>query len=796
MLSVLATTPLTALQTPTTFAAGAIEEVIVVARKREESLQETPVAVTALTADGLKEARIQNIGDLTQQVPGLTRQEGQKFAGFAIRGVGSRTSIVTTEPGVGVYVDDIFIPRNDVQLVDIIDPETVQVLRGPQGTLFGKNTVGGALLITTRKPDLETVAGSVSAEIGSQGRQKYEAGISGPLVNDVLAGSIFVSTESQDGYREDADTGRDYGNIDRQGVLGQLRAQTGEFFTADIMGFYGEVDENAAPVNCLQANPESVAQGLTAPNAPDTFAANCDRSQALIDDEKVIMDRKPLRYTVDTAMGGLTLAWDTENLTIKSITGYLLQDNIETSADVDGASVYTVRNESIPKNQLDANGIDAFDQTRTFVSQEFQITGDLFDDNLAYTVGVFASKEDIDGEAGGIALGEGGWVGQPLPDGSIFTLTPTIGLREAYNRSLSNESAAIFGQVIYDINDTWQATLGARYTWEEKEISQSNYVSTADNLGLITLDAFNELDSFIQPLAPNPENPFQDAQQDWTVFSPAATISANLAPGTLTDKLDSGLLYLSLSEGFKAGGFSPYGEVFEAFEPEIVLTTEIGYKLDFLDGSVRVNGALYHSSYDDIQIDVTRTPPTDNPDEPSIPINLITNAGKATIYGGELELSVAPTENLFLGLNASYTKAEYDEFIDEDGAGNPVDRSAEDFAFIPETTLSAVASYNLITDLGVFVPRLSALYMDSIFIGLDPLSSQAPQAYVDDYVLMNLRVAWFNPASDGLEVAAFVNNLADEEYFGSGTASVDGIGSVAIIPGRQRTYGIEVNYNF
>ena len=154
--------------------AQVLEEVVVVARKRVENLQDTPVAVTAFGADSMREAQINNLADLSRQVPGLSNTDGAKFSGLTIRGVGARVAQAKVDPGVGVYVDGLFIPRGDTQLVDVVDMESIQVLRGPQGTLFGKNTAGGAILMSSQKPGDE-FEGHVDVKLGDYSQQDLSA---------------------------------------------------------------------------------------------------------------------------------------------------------------------------------------------------------------------------------------------------------------------------------------------------------------------------------------------------------------------------------------------------------------------------------------------------------------------------------------------------------------------------------------------------------------------------------------------------------------------------------------------
>ncbi len=774
--------------------AGALEEVIVVARKREESLQETPIAVTALGAEDLRAAQITSVGDMTRQAPGLTRREGRKAAEFAIRGVGTRSADAAAEPGVGVYVDSIYIPRNDAQLVDVINMESIQVLRGPQGTLFGKNTIGGAILLTTKKPDLQLVEGFAEVRVGDLDRLDLRGGISGPIIEDSLAGAIILDYTKADGYRDDPFTGEDYGDRDRQSAMGQLRYQ-GEALTADLMLFYGEVQENTAPTNCLWAQATAL-QGFVTPGQVSPYREVCDRSWDLVDDEEVSLDRSPLEYEITNTMAGLTLAWEFESFTLKSITGYLYQDDLSNSFDIDATDAYPLSNVWEPRRQLQANGISAWDQERTFLSQEFQIVGDAYDSFLEYTVGAFYSNEQIDDDAGGQMLGPGGFIGTLLPNDQVSVFPPAaVGFRQAFVREFDNTSAAIFGQAILNLSDYWQLTLGARYNYDEKETEQLNYASATPSPGVISVAEFNALENFVHEVVPDPVNPNPKGDDDWTEFNPAITLTMFTPESWQGDVFDGGMLYASWSEGFKAGGFAPFGEEFLPFDPEEVQTWELGYKLNLLSNRARLNGAFYYSNYDDMQIVVTRTIPNEDPDLPPTTLNGIANAGEATIWGAELELSLLPFEGMFIGFNASYTDTEYDEFLDQDGAGNVIDRSDEPFAFIPEQTYTLIMQYDWMTSVGLFTPRVQGAYMDEVFFGLDPVSATFDEATLDDYTLWNFRLAW-SEAVEGLELAAFVNNFTDEEYFGTGIGSAGGVGAFALLPGKQRTYGVEALYRW
>ncbi|NND67143.1 MAG: TonB-dependent receptor [Halioglobus sp.] len=765
-----------------------LEEVVVTARRREESLQETPVAVSAFGQDEMRAAQISGVGDLVAHVPGLTRREGRKEADLAIRGVGTRVVGAASDPGVGVYVDNIFIPRSDSQLVDAINLQSMQVLRGPQGTLFGKNTAGGALLLTTRKPGQE-YEGFATGNFGDLDRTKIRIGHSGPLT-DALSAGLVLDYAKEDGFREDAETGREYGDTNRKSVLAQFN-YAGDTFTGDLMLFWGERKENIAPNNCILGSTAGALQQFTAPGDARDFREVCQLSQDLIDDEEVIMDRSRQPWEMTNYLAGMTLSWDIGEVTVKSITGFLYQDDIKQSGEVDSTPVFVINNRSEANRQLEANGISSDEEQRTFYSQEFQLVGDAFDDFMSYTVGVFASKEEIESNPSGGLISPGGFTGTVQPGGMVNVLPPAVvGFRGLEVADYDNESLAVFGQGIFNLSDYWQFTLGARFTEEKKEASQLNYSTATTSPGLITRAEFDALEFAVQDIILNPAAPMVEGDDEWTVFTPAATITM-FAPQSWTEGcLNSGMFYLSYSEGFKAGGFESLGDSLLAFDPEEIMSYEFGAKMDLFDQTLRINTSIYYSEYDDIQLRVTRSL------DEFTTVDGIINAGEATMTGAEIEVNFVPTDNLMLSLTGSWIDAEYDEFIDEDADGNPVDRSDEEFAYIPETTWTVMAQYIFDLEVGELAPRVSAYYKDEVFIGLDAAASEEDVAFLEDYWVWNARLAFRPMAVENLEVAAYVNNMFDEEYVGTGIISTGGIGAASYFPGRQRSYGVELNYSW
>ena len=782
--------------------AAALEEVIVTARKRTESLQNTPVAVSSFSADTLRTEGIANLSELVKYVPGVSNRDLSKFSGLAIRGVGSRIPDPRTDPGVGVYVDNIFIPRSDTQLLEVIDVESIQVLRGPQGTLFGKNTAGGAVLMTTVKPQ-EEFSGFVNVKLGDYDRNDFRARVSGPLGNGKLLGSILAQSRSEDGYMEDAVTGTDFGNIDRNAVVGQLRWLPAENLTVDMLAFWSEQDENTHPVACRVVYTGAQIGGIRAPGHSQPIADLCEASAALEDQDKVTLDSNHATWENNNTMLGLTVNWDvSQDLTLRSITGYLQQDDINQSFDSEGTSAFAFANKNALRAHFDNSGVNLPAQEREFISQEFNLLGSALDGRLRYTAGVFGSIEEIDHVLEGTSLTPSGYIGVPIAPPIRFVPNPSMaGFNAVRVSDFKNESLAGFTQLIYDLTDDVQLTVGGRYTWEKKTIDVTRYASSIGPLGVVPTAVFDALEGAFQSVIVNP-NPALANYADkntWTDFTGMASISWTLPESMLEGSaLDSAMIYLSYAEGFKAGGFSVFFNQSTPFDPENLASYEFGFKLDMLDKRMRLNGSLFTSSYDDMQLFVTRLNTTAGEIVPTVGFG-ISNAAKAEVTGVELEWSVLPFDGMYIALSGGYIDAGFDEFDDPSVVNGVVvinDRSDDDFTFIPKLTYSLLAQYTWQTDIGAITPSISGFYKDDVYLGLDHVASSFDGSYVDSFTLWNARLA-FQPASmENLNVAAWVNNLADNNYYASGLGEIGTQGVVGLTVGKPRTYGVEIYYSW
>ncbi|NQX89268.1 MAG: TonB-dependent receptor [Halioglobus sp.] len=812
-----------------------LEEVIVTARKREEMLQETPVAISAFNNEELRLRGIANTRDLQQSVPGLSfSEQGNKAPSIFIRGVGQKESNAALDPGVGVYINGIYIPRTDSQLLDVMDTESIQVLRGPQGTLFGKNNTGGALIVTTMAPHTEDYEGEISTRIGNHGRADAKASANIPLIEDKLAARIGLNRTKRDGYMESEFDGKEYGDEDRLGATARLLWQPTNNLDADLFYYWSKIKENGGGLTCVLQNPKGVFNSFAWPNfnTPDAFASQCRASEEASDDTNLTING-PTSFKQTSQILGLTFNWQVGDFEIKSITAWNHQDGIKTGDDSDGTDIPGVNTGRIGvagavESSLSA-GYGDFpapdDEERNQYSQELQLTGSAFDERLTYTTGIFLSREDIDNTIGGNLVGDRGY-SYKIDTASL--IPKIIGT----NSDLTNESYAAYLQGTYEVTDWYQLTLGTRYTKEKRDRTATLYEADCETIvkenffpgslpvceeGVLLVP--DPTDFYANPPQVLPIRLVEDyltldgnvieavngkvkKDEDWSKWTPTVTNAFTIPDEYLTDTpIDSSLLYLTYSRGFKSGGFEMKGLEIAEFDPEEVNNYEIGFKIDAFDQRLRFNSAFYYMDYDDIQIRIT---------EQGISfadiLLYVDNAGAATIKGFELELTALPLPNVILNATTSYTDASYDNFIASDvdtdsipPVQSTVDRSDEDLAAVPKLTYSLSAMAILPTDVGDFTPRLSMYYRDKLYTGLDATAWDTQfrdRATIDDVTLWNFRLGYIPPTWENIQVFLYVDNITDENYFQGGFSNTESLGAGSFVLGEPRSYGIEISIAF
>lgn len=825
-----------------------LEEVVVTARKREEAIQDVPVSITAFTGSQLKDAGINNLKDLGYQVPGVQIDQASTSQ-IWVRGIGQRDDGARVDGPVGVYLDGLYLPRKDGQMLDLIDVRSVQVLRGPQGTLFGKNTTGGALLVTTRMPEAEW-GGFAETRLGNHGRQDVRAALNAPLLDGELLTRLTVGSTRRDGYQTNIVTGQEASSEDRKSAALQLHWEAGDAWTADVLAYYGEVREVQPATNCGPLPNSSVngedslygnrifagdTVGVDAFDDDDTpvmpgFVEQsqvrleaCEESFDLIEDRKFASEVPRLAYNLDNLLLGLTLEGElSDQLTFKSITGYGDQRLFGQAGNPDNDA-----------SRLPLSGrYRATPSDREHWSQELQLVGSALDQRLNYTLGLYAMREDIDD---GTDSSSGVVSGSFIPGANVMVINSPTAENQTYE--LQNTTYAAFFQSSYSLTDNLELTAGLRWTSETRE--QQVDVELLD-VAAFRQQAFAALEGVPGILAPveslgiaivDPQSVFEqdifaridqqfgadpatglplyqlnaplryEAEETWEEVTPMLSLAYTLPQRWLNNSpLTSGMVYITYSEGFKSGTFEPLGEDgLQTVDPELVDNIELGFKLDLFDSSMRLNGAVFRTDFDGMQLRQVQA------DSSGTPRVILRNASSTRIQGVELEWTWTPLDGLLLIANGSLNDYDYLEFEERQFSTRAlltqqplplVDRSGEPFAEVPELSYNLAVQYRIDTDWGTFVPRLDYSYTDEIFMGLDAGAGQNPErATHDDYGLWNARLGW--SSHDGrFEAAAYVTNLTDELYFFGAAAVADSTGAFQITVGPPRMYGLELRYNF
>lgn len=823
---------------------GVIEEVIVTARKREESLQETPVAITAITGNTLRQAGINNIAELTNSVPSLQMSKGQSNQIF-IRGIGQRASTLKVDPAVGVYVDGIFIPRSDGQFLDSLELASVQVLRGPQGTLFGKNNTGGALVFTLQKPSDE-LGGHVEGTLGNYGTAIFKAAANIPLA-DNLAARLAVSSTHNDGYVDDISQDKTNNSDNRQSAIGQFLWDADDDTSLSGMLYYGRTRERFPGNNCEIINPDALLingvgllyPGDTDPQQPHAFQDACNaNNRDNLPELTTNMGPHLMNVELDTVLGGLTGDWRlNDNYSAKVILGYGYQ--------VKGP---VLENDTDAGNKQFIENFFAGDSERNWTSIEAQLNGSAFDSRLNFSAGLFAMLEQnteqhmlmltfmgIDPQKLGPLLAPGSPALPSLP-GTVPIVGSLGGPLNTYTEfDLENTTLAGFAQGSWDFNEALQLTAGLRYTVETREAKLLTVFTdnqavvnrlTANNPRFTLLDPSMPLFSYDGSWLEDPiaiamsyfpdidgdgyfdapldfENATVDKKKhDFTKLTPMVSLAYIFPEEILEgDAISSAMTYITYSTGFKSGFFEPRGvDGLQKIEPEVVNNAEAGVKIDALEHSLRVNVAAYHMRYENMQLIQTST------DSAGTLSTVFANVGEALIQGIEAELTWTPSASWLVHMTFSDNTYTYKEFDDRDifqlfmGGTGTIDRTDERLPVSPDTTASLAVQYTFETSSGALTPRMDISYKSDVYLGFDHGSWLVYQQDKDKvtasaYSLVNLRLTWQNIEGD-LSLSAYIKNAADERFDIGAVSIGDTLGNFNRVYGEPRMYGVSMRKLF
>lgn len=770
-----------------------LEVIQVTAQKRVENVQEVPITISAMSANGIKSNDIGNVTEISAYIPNVEMDATSPFAGSSsvlsafIRGIGQNDFAFNLEPGVGLYVDGVYYARTLGAVVDTLNLERIEVLKGPQGTLFGRNSIGGALNIVTSRPS-DNFGFQSEVTTGSFNRQDIRVSADLPISDDLLT-QVSFSSKRRDGFQQripfpgselfvtDArkfvtignqqsygdEAGAENGINGRFKALYTLSDDVNITFSAD----FTETDESAAPSSLIAIDPNAslgslyntcisldvatlqsiglgAACGPRATLGTGLAGVNVDddpSNDRLPLDDRFITNDPDISYAGGSNFSELSawgssiiIDWDLgDDLALKSITAYR---DLESSFGVD--------NSGTPHIMVDTSFFMEQDQ----FSQELQLTGTSMEDKLEWVTGLYYFTED------GVLI-----------DTPIFA----EGLVQVYGPNyLENEAIAAFAHLNYRFNEKWGATFGIRYTKEDKTFEGTQQ----------ELNQFGIKVGFPAELYPDQTDltrvyPLGVNEQSFTDTSIHLGVQYHVADDIMT--------FASYSQGFKSGGWTsrltvpePSGQA-PTFEPEEADSFEVGVKSRFWDGTAQLNAAIFHTEYDNIQVTVNRglSP-------------FFENAAKGEISGFELEGQFILSEDLYLNASYGFIDAEYTEL--NEGTLLSLD---DKFVNTPENSASIGMRYHHLLESGA----------EWVFMGdwafrseTANVSENTPGTNQPAYSLYNVSVKFVS--DDGnWDIALRGENLTDERVIVTGFQNID-VGTTQVVynPGRMWSLTLSLRY--
>ena len=718
-------------------AAGiALEEVIVTAQKREESLQDTPISITAFNQEALTQQGISSVDDLQGKVPSLNMTPfptQNTSVRMFIRGVGAADIQVTQDPAVGLYIDQVYIGRATGLAIEVADLAQIEVLRGPQGTLFGRNSIGGAINMTTIAPQTGILDFKQELGVGRRDlfRSKTSANI--PITDDLALRAVYLHKE-QDGYIDNYGPGRDFLDGKDEGGKLDFLWEPNDAWSLRYTFDYSRSEFVSPTFQAIEPGPASELLEVPVSSGRLNGQATQDKM-------------RPSDTSIDGHALTITREWD--QVTLKSITAYREMDywefaNLESGSPSD--LLFLNGNGSLQlageRNHLDQDQL----------SQEFQLLGD-FNDSLDYVVGLYYFHEEATRDAA-----QRSRVIVPQPD-------------QITNFDIENDSWAVFAQTNWtpDILDSrLTLTAGIRYTEDDREAG-----------AVYVFDPDPQSRSFTS----DPDNDFDNTSY---------TLVASFA---VTDDINT---YAKLATGYKSGGYniraSNEASYTQGFDEEEITTWELGIKSELWDRRLRLNAAAYYSEYDDIQLNLADlSTPADVRD------TNVFNAGEGEISGAELDMTVLLTEGLTATVAYAYQDADFtdvqapgdpdideDDFVFSNSPDHQYTVALNYFYPFSFGNLDASINYNWVDDR---YDTQKAAEADSGQSTIDSYGLWGAYLGISDIQL---------GAAGSLTVSVWGRNLDDEEYFTSAPTILQPAGAYekAVTWGEPRSYGIDLIYNF
>ena len=772
----------------------ALEEVIVTAQKKAESLQDTPISLTAFGEDQLENQGISNLGDIGSKVPAMSIEPfpiNNATLRIFIRGIGISDAQVTQDPPVGIYVDGVYIARSTGTALDVAELQRIEILRGPQGTLYGRNTTGGAINMITKRPTTEAVEFKQKFTVGN--RNQFTSKTSANLpISDTLAVKLSYLDTKMDGFIENTGPGGDFGDKDVQGARIDFRWDATDWLSIDYAYDKSEM--------------EFYNYMYQAVSGPDSDKGEAEPIKRAAEDESVYSDKRFSKMATgapfessDTEIEGHSFiaTANFENFQLKYIGAY--RELYDASyADLGGGGGST-------EYRLDSNVYDGPAATaanggptplvkpvvtQDQFSHEFQISGAMFESRVEYIVGLYYFEETAQEDNTPLHH----QLSAPITNGGGSRTVNLLSQRY----DVENEAAAIFGQATWTPNileDRLHLTFGARHSEDTRSAVKFQIDRTyAETPSLIPGVPGTAIDVSAQRGDRDFDN--VEASKDFKDDS-----FSFVAEYDITDDIN---VYGKVIEAYKSGGFNTrdpqvdgnqgpasdgndYGFGYtDGFDEEKVLSYEFGIKSELMDRRLRINANVFQSEYTDMQLNFILAG--------TVADTKVTNAGEAEMRGFEMDVTFLFTREILVMLNYAYLDTEVTEATDP--FGNDV---TDDFVFFaaPEHSGTLVMDWTLHqADWGRTSLNLSYNYMDERNGG-SRAENVERGTFLPKYELLNARFSVNDiPALGGLiNVGFWGKNILNEEYE---LTAVDNLPHVdrAVIWGEPRTYGLDISYNY
>lgn len=714
-----------------------LEEVVVTAQKREQNLQDVGVSVTAYTGAQTEALGWDTTEDIAAQTPGLiaTSFSGDSSVSiFSLRGVGQNDFADHQEAPSAMYVDGVYIAATGAAGMQMFDLDRVEVLRGPQGTLFGRNATGGLIHVINKRPTEEFEA-YVNATVADFNQRRFEGAVSGPLSDTVLGRFSFLKDDA-DGYFDNL-SGEDARNRDLLSMRGQLSFLFGEDSRVDLQAWSNVVDRNVAGAYDFRPAYKEVG------DIPTDWQGVPDESPAPnqgFQNPTGVIDKDAKGYTA-------TATIDFDAFTLTSITDYQDLEKYYLE-DSDGNSSRSLEYWS--------------DQDSSQFSQEIRLNGET--DAMSWTTGFYYLSI------------EGSYASQ--------LEMPTFGGASNNEFTLDTKSWSVFGQVEYSLSDALRLTAGMRWVNDQKDFVLDSFCTPSLHWKPIG-DPGNPFD------APNDCSWFSS-------FDPANPAIVEMPDPAVLDREDSDfsgklqldydvsndvLVYAGISRGMKGGGFTapldgflPVAEL--SFEPEILTSYETGIKSTLLDGKARLNASVFYYDYSDYQAFVFQG------------LTSVVRNHDATIQGGEVEFYLSPAEGWDINLGAAYLDATVHDVELTPGSGEYFDQTM--------ITAPELSANWLVRKAWQMDRSEIAVQVDGVYVGDQQYNTtNSALTAGDSYTLWNGRVSYTREfGSNELHVAAFARNMADETYKTYAFDLGEFFGYTLEVYGPPRWVGLEVKYSF